>query len=390
MIRRRLRFIWRLARRDLVYDLKVTFIVVVMLSFAYLNLVFLPGFVDGLNYAFTENIIELNAGHILLDNDNGIENADSIQERIAALDGVAMVEKRLTFRSTVTYDDESTVAQVIGTSQMDADVYEQRLQSGHPAYTDDETLVGVFFSRETDSFSVEGIGVESGRTVTMTRPMAPTQFTVSGIIGTDSGIGSIASQILITYDRAEQLLGREDEADEIRVLLESRDHVDDFKEQLQRMNIKQDIKTWEEQSDLAEGIDATFVIVVFILSLVGIIVALAAAGVVIFINVSKRTREMGVIRAIGAQRGDVVAIFVLEAAIFGIAGVVFGNIVTLGIHQYLIQNPIQAPVGMVATNITAGLLYSRSLILIGATVIAGIVPALLIAQTDIVETIEQR
>jgi putative ABC transport system permease protein len=193
-----------------------------------------------------------------------------------------------------------------------------------------------------------------------------------------------------TRELMEELTGARNEADKIKIILERREEADKFKKKLQSLNTRGEIRTWDEQSNLAEAIDSTFAIVINILSVVGLIVALAAIGVVIFINTSKRVREMGIVRAIGAKKIRVIQIFVLEAFVFGAAGVVLGNIITLGIDSYLAANPIISPVGPISTKVSSELLVSRSMGMLAASLVAGFIPAYLTSKTEIVETIENR
>jgi putative ABC transport system permease protein len=112
--------------------------------------------------------------------------------------------------------------------------------------------------------------------------------------------------------------------------------------------------------------------------------------VVIFINTSKRVREMGIIRAIGARRKRVIQIFVLEACIFGATGLMLGNLITLSIHNYLTANPISSPIGMISTQLSPELMITRSAGMLIASLIAGFIPAYVLSKTEIVETIENR
>ena len=173
-------------------------------------------------------------------------------------------------------------------------------------------------------------------------------------------------------------------------MLESREDATEFKKKLQELNTQGEIKTWKEQSNLADAINSTFTIVINILSVVGLIVALAAIGVVIFINTSKRVREMGIVRAIGAKKVRIIQIFVLEAFIFGASGIIIGNAITLGVDTYLTANPISSPVGPISTKLSQDLLITRSTWMMAASIIAGFIPAYMTSKTEIVETIENR
>ena len=384
------RFVGKLALRDIKEDKKVSTIVILMLSFSFLNLVFFPAFINGLSLTFTDSIIEAQTGHVSIEAENGrISNVDSLVEKISRLEDTETVEKVIRVRSTASYEGESTPATLVGTSANQFTGYTSKMRSGMFLKKDSsEVVVGQFLTDESSISRVEGIGIERGRVLTVRSENYSQEYKVRGVIGTDGGLGGLSEQIYLNYDDLEKLTDNEDKADIVKIFLNDRDAAEDFKYQLQELNTRGEIKTWEEQSNLANAINSTFSIVVSILSLVGFIVALAAIGVVIFINTNKRVREMGIVRAIGAKKKRVIQIFVLEAFIFGLAGLLLGNLITVGIDSYLSANPIISPVGPISTDISSQLLITRSTGMLLTSVIAGFIPAYIISKTKIVETIE--
>lgn len=386
------RFVGKLALRDIREDKKVSGIVILMLSFSFLNLVFFPAFINGLSLTFTDSIIEAQTGHVSIEAENGrLEKADSLVQKISRLEDVETVEKVIQVKATVSYEEESTTATLVGTSANDFTGYTSKIRSGEFLRKDSsEVVVGQFLTDDSSISRVDGIGVDKGSVLRVQSENFSKKYKVRGVIGTDGGLGGLSEQIYFNYNDLEDLTGNENRADIVKVMLDDREAAEDFKYQLQRLNTQGEIKTWKEQSNLAEAINSTFEIVVNILSIVGFIVALAAIGVVIFINTSKRVREMGIVRAIGAKKERVIQIFVLEAFLFGLAGLMLGNLITLGIDSYLAANPITSPVGPISTDISSQLLITRSTGMLLTSIIAGFIPAYLVSKTEIVETIENR
>ena len=386
------RFVGKLALRDIREDKKVSGIVILMLSFSFLNLVFFPAFINGLSLTFTDSIIEAQTGHVSIEAENGrLEKADSLVQKISRLEDVETVEKVIRVKATVSYEEKSTTATLVGTSANDFTGYTSKIRSGEFLRKDSsEVVVGQFLTDDSSISRVDGIGVDKGSVVRVQSENFSNKYKVRGVIGTDGGLGGLSEQIYFNYNDIEDLTGNENRADIVKVMLDDREAAEDFKYQLQRLNTQGEIKTWKEQSNLAEAINSTFEIVVNILSIVGFIVALAAIGVVIFINTSKRVREMGIVRAIGAKKERVIQIFVLEAFLFGLAGLILGNLITLGIDSYLAANPITSPVGPISTDISSQLLITRSTGMLLTSIIAGFIPAYLVSKTEIVETIENR
>ncbi|MDY6761777.1 MAG: FtsX-like permease family protein [Candidatus Nanohaloarchaea archaeon] len=387
------RFIWLLAKRDLLEDRTISLIVIAMLAFSFLNLAFFPAFIDGLANTFTSDLIETQIGHVSIEPDEGefLENPDALVDKSQRLDGVVTVEERLSFTGTLRFRDESVDAQFVGTSALDSSIYASRMRQGRFLVRGDtdKVVLGQELAQEEESFGINGLGVQPGRTVTVTVDGQQREFQVKGSIGRP-GASSLTRQVFVSFDTAEQLLGVNRSASAVHLIIDDRDRAGALKQQLQRLNTRGDIKTWSERSNVAGSFTQTFSIVVVVVSVVGVIIALTSIGVVIFINTNKRAREMGILRSIGAESVDVVKIFVVEALLFGLIGIALGNIFMIGIHTYLNANPIQTPVGELKTSVTASLLLTRSLWMLGAAVVAGFLPAYLLSRQGIIDTIENR
>jgi ABC-type lipoprotein release transport system permease subunit len=393
MKRQRYKFVWLMAKRDIVDDLKISAIVVAMLAFSFLNLTFFPAFIDGLSETFTASSIETQTGDVSIQPDDAdyLQDADGLKEKVERLPEVQEVEKRISITGQLQYKNEVRTVEIIGTDSYSDEAYTSRMREGEflRMNMEESMVLGNSVADEDESFGEEGLGVDPGRSLTLDLGNRSIDLSVIGTIGRP-GPSSLTRQALISYETAEDLVGRENVASSIKILLDEKENADDFKQELQEMNTRGDIKTWDERSDMAGSIDSTFAIVIAIISIVGVVIALTSIGVVIFINTSKRTREMGIVRSIGSQKSAVRRIFVLEALLFGAIGVALGNLILLSIHGVLNASPIVSPIGPISTVVTQDLLITRSAWMMAAALIAGYLPAYLVSNRGIVETIEAR
>ncbi|MFB6294809.1 MAG: ABC transporter permease, partial [Candidatus Nanohaloarchaea archaeon] len=296
------RFIWLLAKRDIVEDRTISAIVIAMLAFSFLNLTFFPAFIDGLAESFTADIIETQTGHVSIQPDDGryLRNADALAEKASRLAEVTFVEKRLITSGSLSYRDESVNIQFIGTTAVNEDVYASRIQAGRFLRRGDDTdaVLGQEIAQEQESFGLDGLGVAPGRQVTAAVNGTGQTLEVVGVIGRP-GSSSLTRQVFLPYTTAEDILGVDGAASAVHIILHDRADAPAVKQELQRLNTRGEIKTWRERSNVAENFNRTFGIVVAVISLVGLVIALTSVGVVIFINTNKRAREMGILRSIG-------------------------------------------------------------------------------------------
>jgi putative ABC transport system permease protein len=129
-------------------------------------------------------------------------------------------------------------------------------------------------------------------------------------------------------------------------------------------------------------IDAiTYVLVAFVS--ISLVVSSIMIGIITYISVLERTKEIGILRAIGASKRDISRVFNAETLIIGFAAGLIGILSTL-LFCIPINLIIHALSGL--TNINAVLPFGAALILVaismGLTLIAGLIPSRIASKKD--------
>lgn len=124
----------------------------------------------------------------------------------------------------------------------------------------------------------------------------------------------------------------------------------------------------------------TYILVAFVG--VSLVVSSIMIGVITYISVIERTKEIGVLRSVGASKKDVKRVFTAESFIIGLASGVFGIFISLvlTIPINLILN-FYTGLGAIATLPVGGSLI-LVLISVVLTLIAGLIPARSAAKKD--------
>lgn len=129
----------------------------------------------------------------------------------------------------------------------------------------------------------------------------------------------------------------------------------------------------------------SYVLIAFIA--ISLVVSSIMIGIITYISVLERTKEIGILRSIGASKKDVSRVFNAETVIIGFAAGALGVIVTvlLNIPINMIIKAVSGVTAVASLPVAAmGILVAISVIL---TLIAGIIPSKMAAKKDPVEAL---
>lgn len=149
--------------------------------------------------------------------------------------------------------------------------------------------------------------------------------------------------------------------------------------------------TLEDQLGVIQGIINT---VTWVLNGFALIALLAASfGIVntLLMSVQERTREIGLMKALGMSRGKVFGLFSMEAVMIGIMGSLIG--VALGVgtgvvgNSVLVNGPLSDVAGLTLYAVAPGSLLMITLLILVIAFIAGTLPAARAAKKDPIEAL---
>lgn len=103
------------------------------------------------------------------------------------------------------------------------------------------------------------------------------------------------------------------------------------------------VQTWQDtQRTLLEQLSLQKRVLSLLLFLIVVVAALGVANVMVLFVVEK-TPEIALLRAMGASRPQVAAVFALQGVLLGGAGVLLGNLLGLLLSLYLASRPVPLP-----------------------------------------------
>ena len=129
----------------------------------------------------------------------------------------------------------------------------------------------------------------------------------------------------------------------------------------------------------------TYVLVAFVA--ISLVVSSIMIGIITYISVLERTKEIGILRAIGASKKDIARVFNAETTVVGLGAGIIGILSTLILEipinlllKYVVKIPAQAELPVAGA-------IALIIISVVLTLIAGLIPSKLAAKKDPVEAL---
>ena len=193
------------------------------------------------------------------------------------------------------------------------------------------------------------LGIEVGDELTIRfEDGRETTFTVTGIVDDDTG-GVQTGSLYVPLDPHYQTTietprGTEERAfSEFSVRAESPQQLGDVQERIEEyfetdsdaQQLKEDehtivVQTMDDVVDQITDILDQFAIFLGGIAAISLVVGSIGIANIMIVSVTERTRQIGIMKAVGARKRDIMQLFLVEALILGIIGAVFGVLVGLG------------------------------------------------------------
>ncbi|MBE7433064.1 MAG: ABC transporter permease [Anaerolineales bacterium] len=307
-------------------------------------LMFIAAFFQGEMRSSMETTLKLNTGHLQVRDEDYdpdklsvaweylIENPDQAAAQIEALDPVRVATPRLVASGIVSVRDESAGVQIMGiVPESEANApYRDGIISGEFITADDREgiLIGLPLA--------ESLGLKAGDQIsllvnTSDGDVDEQQFTIRGIFTTgtsawDKGI------VFLPLAKAQAFSRAENHASMIFILLKDREKAEEVAGAIQGEGIV--VKTWTQMNELLVLVEDFSNAYLAIINLIVLGVTATVIVNTLLMSVFERTREIGVLSAIGMKGRQVIALFLSEATLLAFGGIGVGALAGWALSAY--------------------------------------------------------
>ncbi|EBJ7123007.1 ABC transporter permease [Salmonella enterica] len=350
----------KLALRNLFRNKRRTLVSVTNLALALAAILLFSGFCESMYQGLRESMIRSQLGHIQLFkqgfnqfgalSDAGMLLPEPLKNRIVAqaqaLPDVEIVTSRLETDVLITNGDAQMSSHIVGIDPDKEAVLSSAIQllQGSNLFPEqqDGVLLGAALAKALkvkvgDSLTL--LGTSANQTINAM------DVTVIGIVTTGVQERDLRTAYANLSLVENFLLSKG--ATRVVILLNDTAKTDRVSRQLlhslQNDDSDFELRTWSELATYYHQVVGLFSAIFTFVNVILLVVAAFAVSHALSMNVVERTREIGVIRAIGASRSEVVGLFVMEGGMLGVAGGVLGVLLAWTLAALLNQSGLMMP-----------------------------------------------
>ena len=331
----------------------------------------------------------MNALQLQVQKESGITKSD--MTKFESIDGVDYIVEGSYIRMNSSYDFNGDTGQIMVVNSS-YDKLSESVTAGElcenleDSSANPEILISSTFAKNIYNKTYADNEALIGQTVTIKFSGKETQFTISGVYADSSDYSSYPCAY-VTYETMETLYEKANKTFKttmVYIYATDTSYIDAVKTTLETYGytVSHDDSTVETMLDYIDL--GTKVLTGF--SFISVGVSAIMIFIVTYISVIERTKEIGILRAVGGRRKDVTNLFMLESLILGgIAGVVA---ITLSLFISIVANAIMSSslsVNLLSYNVLT--YFIGLLISVVISVGSGLIPSLQAANLDPVESL---
>ncbi len=375
-------------------------LVILLMSVAFINLIFINSLFNGIVLASDEQVIATTSGNVTMQTTPGqmfIPNAPEVVKKIDSTPGVVAASARTLVPAGLLYNGIQGSFQIMAiqpSEERNTTNISKKMLSG--AYLSDSDTDSIVIGRqiaggkgvEMNATSFKGAKV--GDKVLFTMNGQSKLLRIKGIFYTkyfeadrqafvsnatldamQPSYGGVATTVIVKTGK---------KGDENQVI-----------KGLRKALPGGQFITWKAASGLMKSVTSSFLTINALLTTVGFIIAAVVIFIIIYVDISNKRRQIGIFRAIGIKSYLVGSTYILQSTIYSMVGVAIGSAIFFAIIiPYFKLHPFKIPLGDVSLYVDYVDFLWRAIVVVVVSILAGMLPAILATRKPILDEIAGR
>lgn len=254
-----------------------------------------------------------------------------------------------------------------------------------PHGVSDRAVVGLTLADYLIGSPYDGERAHAGDEITvLTSGGVAKKYTISGVID----VKTFLPNVMLFLDKGEVenvLMGQKDS--EIVVLLNNVAAAADVRSRLTQYHPDLTVHTSEEEAGFVKDILQTIGFISGSINKLLVFVVFLIVNIVIYISVSQRRRQIGIMKSMGASNFFVVGAYLTEAILFGVIGFTLCVFLYAGLYAFSAMHPYSLLIGDFRMVIDSSQMISAFTVVIVAVFLGGILPSWMAARTNIIDVL---
>lgn len=327
----------KMAFRELLRNKRRSFFSSLALGIGLALLLLMASVISGEMRYSMESAVKLQSGHLQvqaktyneaknsLAYEDLIADPDATSEKIAGLAPVRVATPRLVASGILTNNDETNGVRLFGIDPVSpaSDPFKQEILSGDWIQPDDRSgiMIGQALAQKMNLKTGDSVNLMAN---TSNGDVDQQMFTIRGVFTTRTPAFDDYT-VILPIAKAQALTKTEGHASLIYVLLDDPAQVDAVRAVLTTETMQ--IKTYLEMNDMIlqmEEFSRSYMVFIYL-----IVLAITATVIVntLVMSVFERTREIGILSAIGMKSTRIMSMFFIESGLLAIGGIIAGLVI---------------------------------------------------------------
>lgn len=386
--------LWRFLKRSNKWTL---LFIIFLMSVAFINLVFINSLFTGVVSMSERQVIDTSSGDITITPRSGHDFIENLSEQLRVVDRTPGVKASSPFTIVPASLKYKNIEGDFGIYAVDPTLDRKALSIARKVTQGsylapgaaDQILIGrqIAGGKDVEMNATSFKGAKAGEKVTLTMGPISKEFTIRGVFYTK--YLQTDTKAFITSEAFHELTPQlADKASGIVVRIDKPGDENRVIRLLKAAGVDGNVSPWQDSAGVAKSVTKSFITINALLTTVGFLIAAITIFIIIYVDITHRRQEIGILRAIGIKSYLIRSTYVLQAVVYSVFGVLLGCAIFFAvIVPYFHVHPFAIPIGDVTLMPSVGDFIARAEAVIAVAIASALIPSILVTRAKILDEI---